>query len=132
MLGDLLLVVSKGSSVCFGSTHKVTPSDTKVVTGEPSLPVTDAGTTRVWPRARICQSRPRALTEPLEAGDTEDVDGQRGESQGFSRYAFHDLEPVNITDAVVTVCTDSPGMPVSGFVHPQYLVWISAPYSFRG
>ena len=108
------------------------PSDTRVVTGEPSLPVTDAGTTKVWPRARICQSRSRALTEPFEPGDIDDVDGQRGESQGFSRYAFHDLEPVIITDAVVTVCTDSPGIPVSGFVHPQYLVWSSAPYLFWG
>ena len=108
--------------MCSASTYKVTPSDTRVVTGEPLLPVTDAGTTKVWPRARIGQSRPRALTEPFKPGDTEDVDGQRGESQGFSRYAFHDLEPVTITDAVVTVCTDSPGTPVSGFVHPQYLV----------
>ena len=118
--------------MCSASTYKVTPSDTRVVTGEPSLPVTDAGMTKVCPRARICQSRPRALTESFEPEDTEDVDGQRGEFQGFSRYAFHDLEPVTITDAVVTVFTDSPGMPVSGFVHPQYLVWSSAPYSFWG
>lgn len=47
--------------------------------------------------------------------------GQRGESHGFSRYAFHDIEPVNMTEAVVIVRTDSPMIPVKGFVQPQYL-----------
>ena len=48
--------------------------------------------------------------------------GQRGESHGFSRYAFHDIEPVTMTEAVVTVVTDSSIIPVRGFVQPQYLV----------
>ena len=47
--------------------------------------------------------------------------GQRGESHGFSRYAFHDIEPVTITEAVVMVVTDTSIMPVRGFVQPQYL-----------
>lgn len=70
----------------------------------------------------MCQSRARALTESFEPGDSEDVVGQRGESHGFSRYAFHDIEPVTMTEAVVTVVTDSSIIPVRGFVQPQYLV----------
>lgn len=43
------------------------------------------------------------MTDPFEPGDTDDIVGQRVAFQGFSRYAFHDLEPVTITDAVVKV-----------------------------
>ncbi len=62
------------------------------------------------------------MTESSEPGDSGDVVGQRGESHGFSRYTFHDIEPVTMTEAVVTVVTDSSIIPVRGFVQPQYLV----------
>ena len=100
--------------------------DTTVVTGEPSEPVADAGTTRVWPRAWIFPSMARAFKETLEPGDTEDVVGQSDASHGFSRYAFHDIEPVTMTEAVVIVVTDSSGIPVRDFVHPQYLAAVLA------
>ena len=43
------------------------------------------------------------MKDLFEAGDADDVEGQRVAFQGFSRYAFHDLEPVTIMDAVVKV-----------------------------
>ena len=58
----------------------------------------------------------------MEPGDCEDVVGQAGEFHGFSRYAFHDIEPVNTMDAVVIIVTESPGISVSGDVQPQYLI----------
>ena len=97
------------------------PPDTTVVTGKPYEPVADVGTTRVWPRAWIFPSMARAFKETLEPGDTEDVVGQSDASHGFSKYAFHDIEPVTMTEAVVIVVTDSSGIPVRDFVQPQYL-----------
>lgn len=73
---------------------------------------------------QISPSKARVLKEAFEAGDNEDVAGHRGDSQGFSRYAFHDIEPVIMTEAVVTVVTDSSTTPVTGFVQPQYLAII--------
>lgn len=61
------------------------------------------------------------MTDLFEPGDADDVVGQRVAFQGFSTYAFHDLEPVTITDAVVKIWTDSLGIPVRGAVQPQYL-----------
>ena len=69
---------------------------------------------------------PRAFKEAFEPGDTEDVVGQRDASHGFSRYAFQDIEPVTMTEAVVTVVTDSSGIPVRDFVQPQYLAAVLA------
>ena len=68
----------------------------------------------------------RAFKEAFKPGDTEEVVGQSDASHGFSRYAFHDIEPVTMTEAVVTVVTDSSGIPVRDFVQPQYLAAVLA------
>ena len=68
----------------------------------------------------------RAFKETLEPGDTEDVIGQSDASHGFSRYAFHDIKPVTMTEAVVIVVTDSSGKSVRDFVQPQYLAAVLA------
>ena len=72
------------------------------------------------------RSMARAFKEAFEPGDTEDVVGQSDASHGFSRYAFHDIEPVTMTEAVVTVVTDSSGIPVRELVQPQYLAAVLA------